>query len=265
MAGVRVVTTLAALATAPIAGAILDAVGHGPPFAVAGALGALSALVFARLRVLRPRVAARPPPWRLVQTAWRNQSFRSFTIAYTVHGVGGLLMFLVIPIVLVDDFDAPFITVGALALAQGLASVVGFSLWGRLSDRYSGPVASVSSNSLSVVSGGLLIVAIITGSLWLVAVAFVVRGLQVAGYDIGWLTSVTAMAQPEQTSALTTTFLVTIGIRGLIVPFVGTALIEAMGSMGTLAVTIGIVAVSSGLMVRVARGFVPVPDDPETA
>ena len=265
MAGVRIIATLAALVTAPVAGLILDAVGHGTPFAVAGVIGAVGALAFARLRVLRPHVAGRPPPWRLVQAALRNRSFRNFAIAYNVHGVGGLLMFLVIPIVLVDDFDAPFSTVGVLTLAQGLASVVGFSLWGRLSDRYSGPVVSVSSTSLSIVSGAILIVAIVTGSVWLLAAAFLMRGLQIAGYDIGWLTSVTAMARPEETSALTTTFLVAVGIRGLIVPFIGTVLIEAIGSVGTLAVTIGIAAVGSGLMVRVARGFMPIPDDPDPA
>ena len=263
MAAVRTAGTASALVAAPVAGPILDTVGHGPTFAVAGVVGALSAAAFGRLRILRPRVAPRPPPWRLVRGALRNRTFRSYTIAYNMQALGGLLMVLAIPIVLVDEFDASFSTVGVLTLLQGLAGVVGYSLWGRLSDRRSGPFSSLCSNSVGLVVGVAFIAAILLSNVWLLAFAFVARGLHESGYDIGWLTSLTSMAKPEETSALASTFLVTVGVRGLIFPFVSAALVVAVGTVGTFATALGVLVVGSFLMLRVVRSFVPVSEEAE--
>ena len=108
-----------------------------------------------------------------------------------------------------------------------------------------------------------LIVSILLNNVWLLAVTFVARGVQGAGFDIGWQTSVTSMARPEKTSALTTSFLVALGVRGLVVPFIGAALLEAVGSIGTLAIALGVGLLGAFLMLRVIRAFVPVSEDPD--
>ena len=264
MAGVRTASSALALLTVPLAGVALDAVGYGATFAVAGIVGAVGSVAYARLRILRPSVSKKPSPWKLIVSALRNRTFRNYIIAYNVFGVSGLLIYLAMPIVLVDRFDLPFSIVGVLTLLQGLTGLLAFPLWGQIADRKSGPAASLWSNSVGVLVALLFLVSIPLGSVWVLALAFVARGVQIAGYEIGWQTSVTAMAAPEETSALTTTFLVVMGFRGLIVPFVGAALLSGLGPTGTFAVSLAIGLAGVLLMWNVARTFVPAPEEAES-
>ena len=190
---------------------------------------------------------------------------RHYALAYNLFGMGALIVAPAIPVILVDLFQAPFTVVGVLALAQGAAWTLGFRFRGRVADRWSGPTTSWLSTFAQAAIPAGLIMAIVLGNVWLLMVAYVAIGLDGAGNEIGWQTSLTSMATPAEMNALATTFFVSVGIRGLIAPFLGGVLLLVSGPLLTLGVALGFVAVGNLLMLRLTRTFVPVPDEPETA
>ncbi len=78
MAAARMAMAVAALITAPIAGLLLDVVGHGPILAGASVIGMLAMAAFAGIKSSDPRPFRRRNPWALARGAFATPSFRGF-------------------------------------------------------------------------------------------------------------------------------------------------------------------------------------------
>ncbi|MBM4435654.1 MAG: MFS transporter [Actinobacteria bacterium] len=257
MAAVRAAMAMLSLVAAPTAGALMDAWGYGPLFAFAAVISALGALAFGGIRVLTPTQPPRPEPLRLIRTAWQNRHFRRYAIAFNTFAMGGVVLAPVLPVVLVDDFQAPYATVGVLSLAQGLAWVAGYMVWGRVADRWSGPRTSWLSTFAQAVVPAATIVALVLGNVWVLLLAWLAIGLDAAGNDLGWQTSITSLGPASETTAYAMTFHLSVGVRGLGGPFLGGALLVATGPIATCLVSLGFALVGNLLMLRAAQRFVP--------
>ncbi|MBM4435655.1 MAG: hypothetical protein FJ029_00170 [Actinobacteria bacterium] len=253
----RTAMAVLSLAVTPAAGPLMDRFGFGPVFALAGVAGALGAVAFARIQP--PGVTPSSPrnPLRLVRTAARVPGFFAYAIAYNLFLLGVIVMAPAIPVVLVNTFDASFTTVGALTLAQGIAWAFGFTGWGRVIDRTSGPFASWAITFVHALVPVVFVTAILIGNVWLLLVAYVAQGVSLAGMELGWQTSLMSMAPPEQTSSLATTFFVLIGVRGLVGVFAGGLVLLAGGPYWAFGVSLALIALGNVLMGRVVRRFVP--------
>ena len=254
--------SLTALVAVPVAGRLLDSVGHGPVLATAGVVGALAALVFAGVRILEPKPRPRPRlgPWELARRAWRNRSFRNYALGYNVMGLGVGILTPTVPIVLVDELDASFTTVGVLVLVQGLAAGLSFVVWGRIADRWSGPYATFAGILLFAVAPPLYIPAILAGNVWVLPAAYLVGGVAGAGFTLGWQTSLMSMASPEETAPLVTAFFISVGLLGMGGPFLGGLLLLVGGPFAALSATLALVLGGAAVMWYAARAFQPVTD-----
>ena len=85
--------------------------------------------------------------------------------------------------------------------------------------------------------------------------AYAVIGLNSAAGDVGWQTALAALARPEDVDAFATSFWVILGILGIAGPLVGAAVLVAGGPVAAFASALGLAAVGSVLMARVAQGF----------
>ncbi len=248
------------LLVSPLAGWLMDAVGYGPVFAGGGIAGALGALALFRIRA-RPRPPpVRPSPWRMFRQTLANRRFRSYTASSNVALFGDLLIQPTIAIVLVDTFDASFTMVGVLALIQGATWAAGYVVWGTVSDRRSGPFVVWMSTFLKMAVAALFILAIVVGNVWLLVPAYAALGLNFAAGDMGWQTSLAALAKAEDVDAFATSFWLILGILGIAGPFLGAAVLVAGGPVAAFASALGLAVLGSVLMARVARGFVPAED-----
>ena len=256
---------VAVLLVSPLAGGLMDVVGYGPVVAGGAVAGALGGLALFRIRG-RPRApTVRPPPWRMFRQTLANRRFRTYAVSSNVALIGDLLIGPTIAIVLVDTFDASFTLIGVLALIQGITWAAGYLVWGAVSDRRSGPFVVWISTLLKLAIAALFIVAIQVDSLWLLAPAYAVIGLNSAAGDVGWQTSLASLARPEDVDAFATSFWLILGILGIAGPLVGAAVLVAGGPVAAFASALGLAALGSVLMARVAHGFVPADEPPYEA
>ena len=238
----------------------MDAVGYGPVFAGGAIVGAAGALALFRIRA-RPRTpTVRPPPWRMFRQTLANRRFRSYTASSNVALFGDLLIQPTIAVVLVDTFDASFTIVGVLALVQSVTWAAGYLLWGAVSDRRSGPFVVWMSTLLKLLVAALFIVAIQVDNLWLLVPAYAAIGLNFAAGDVGWQTSLASLARPEDVDAFASSFWLILGVLGIAGPLLGAVVLVAGGPLAAFASALGLAAVGSVLMARVAQGFVPAED-----
>jgi MFS family permease len=253
----QAVMALVMLVTAPLAGRLMDTVGFGPVFAMAGVAGAIGAVALVRIRASDRPPKNPPPPWIMFRQTIRNRRFSGFMASYATVAFGDLLLLPTIAIVLVDTFDASFTVVGLLALVQSIAWTGGFILWGHVTDRRSGPFVVWMSVVLKIAIAGIFIVAILADNVWVLLPAYAVFGLKLSAADIGYQTSLASLARPDEIDAFSTSFWFILGLLGVGTPLLGALVLASWGPLATFIIALGIAIVGSALMGRVARGFVP--------
>lgn len=245
----RVGLSLAAIVASLLAGPAIARFGHGPPFAVAGALGVAGALVFSRVRL--PRTARGPlaPPaaWWI---ALRDPAFRSLAVCTFVFGFGGWMMAPAVPLLLVDVLRATPAQVGVLSAVAASASVVGFHVWGRTIDRRSG----VDAVRLILVAALLTpLLYFVAPSPWLAALAFASDGFFVAGLDLAWMAACLELAPPGRVGAYVAAYTMLLGLRGVTAPFLAGGLASALGPRPVFLVAASLIATSGVLATRYLR------------
>jgi DHA1 family inner membrane transport protein len=222
---VRVGMSVAAVGASLLAGPAIQRYGHGPVFAVASVFGVAGALVFSRIRLPRGSLhrTVAPPAW---WTALRDRTFRSLLLATFVFGFGGWMMAPAVPLLLVDELRATSPQVGVLSAASSLASMVGFSVWGRYVDRRSG-VAALRTLLTGAVATPLLF--LVSFHPWFALLPFSADGFFVAGLDLAWMAACMELAPPGRVAAYAAAYTVLMGFRGITAPFVAGALASATG------------------------------------
>ena len=215
----------AILLATPLAGWALDQVGYRVLFPIAALLGITATLIFSQLRVdegpLPPRETRSVTSlWQLVR---RNRPFTIHLLSFTVYGMGGLLGYPLYAIVQVDRLQLSYTQIGFLGLGQSVAWLVGFLIWGRLVDRKGGLPVLRLNQLISVI---IPLTYIWATADWMLLPAFIIQGLINAGIDIGLISTCIQLADKEKVVEYAAIQATIIGLRGLITPFLGAALLR---------------------------------------
>jgi MFS family permease len=223
---VRVGMVLAVLLVTPLAGLGLDYIGYQALFPVGAAIGVLATLIFSRVRV--DERALPPQQARSLGGVWRllgqNRRFGIYMLGFALHGLGFLIGLPLFAIVQVDRLQLSYTAIGYLGLAQSLFWLVGNIFWGRLVDRYGG---------LWVLRANVAIAILVPLSYawafnaWTLLPAFVAHGIISAGIDLALISSGIELADPESVAEYSALQSTIIGLRGMVAPFVGVALLSA--------------------------------------
>jgi MFS transporter, DHA1 family, inner membrane transport protein len=221
---VRLGLVLAVLLVTPLAGMALDYIGYRVLFPVGAAIGILATLIFSRLRVderALPVQQARSlgGVWRLLG---QNRRFAIYMLGFALHGLGFLMGLPLFAIVQVDRLQLSYTTLGYLGLAQSLFWLVGNVFWGRLVDRHGG---------LWVLRANVAVAVLVpltyswAFDAWTLLPAFIAHGIISAGIDLALISSGIELADPESVAEYSALQATIIGVRGMIGPFVGVALL----------------------------------------
>ena len=244
LAVVRIGMVLAILIATPLAGMALDRVGYRMLFPIGAALGVASALLFTRLRI--DEGALPPPRMRSLRGIWallgQNRRFAIYLAGFSLYGLGCLMGLPFFAIVQVDRLGLSYTTLGYLGLAQSFFWLIGNLYWGRLVDRRGGLWVVRASVAIAVLVPSTYIWAF---NAWTLLPAFIAQGIISAGIDLGIISAGMELAGPENVieySALQATI---IGLRGMLAPFVGIALLN-LGVPQRLIFAIGCVLIGVG-------------------
>ncbi|MEN9934387.1 MAG: hypothetical protein RLZZ387_966 [Chloroflexota bacterium] len=238
MSGVRVGMVVVVLATTPLAGWLLDQLGHQALLPVAALFGVLSSLTFGRVRVpaadppdAAPRAPdaepdARPAAQRrgVLDLIRSNRPFAIYLAAMTVYGLGGVMALPLYPVVQVTRLGLSYTEIGVLGLAQSATWLLGFLYWGRLLDRRGAVwVLRVNMGLAALVP----LTYIFAGNAWALLPAFLAQGLIQGGFELGVTNTAIGLAERGRVMEYTALQTAVIGLRGMAAPLIGAALLGA--------------------------------------
>ncbi len=251
MGKVRVGAAVAGIASATIAGALIDAVPAQLVFAVAALVSLPGSLAFFRVR----HDPGHEPPKRrpalvIARDVWGDRRYRRLLISFLVFGWGNLMGAAVYPLVIVDRFDAPNTFVGVMAAVQSAAMILAYPIAGRLIDRGSSLRQTYIATLLAMlIPFGYAVSPVVWGLL----PVSVIAGITAASSELTFYTNIVHMAPPGRVGEYTAAQSLLLGVRGTLAPFAASALLALVLPRGVLFVGIAFMVVGAILMAAAVR------------
>jgi MFS family permease len=253
MGKVRIGASIASIAAAAVAGIFIDLLPATIVFAAAAIISMPGAIAFFWIRD-EGRVATqgRRNTFAVAREIWHDRRYRQLLSANTVFGLGNLMNVAIVPIMLVDHFDAPNSFVGGLAALTSVTAAAAYLFWGRLIDRG-------SSLQLSAYASTLLLLVPLTymfaPSIWFLVPLAIVMGIVTACFEITYHTNVVQVAPPGRVLDYATAQSFLLGIRGTIAPFTASLLMALIQPRMVLGVAITFMVVGLALYYRAVREY----------
>ncbi|HEY8528453.1 MAG TPA: MFS transporter [Paenibacillaceae bacterium] len=223
MANVRVAMVLLMIPLAYLVGVWLDAAGPGGPLAAAAITGALSILIFLRMRESAPD---QPAPagrfalkgqWSLVR---ENRKLRVFFLATFVTGFGNMVAVPLYQIVQVDRLGMTDVQIGTARVVYFVFLLAAYFISGRMIDRYSAERTIVYGIGMC---GFIPMLYAVAPDYATVLICSGLQGTVDAIWDIGVLVFINRIA-PGREAVVFGLHMMLFGIRGTAGPLLSTAL-----------------------------------------
>lgn len=258
MGKVRVGAAVAGIAAAAVGGVLIDAIPAQVVFAASAIVSLPGAIGFFWIDDEgRAGMPPRRPMLRIAREIWQDGRYMRLLAAQSVFGLGNLMTATIIPLMLVDRFDAPNSFVGALAAIALLTAIVAYLVWGRLIDRG-------SSLQLSAWTSSFLLLVPLTylfaPNLWFLVPLAVVQGAVNAAFDITFHTNIVQAAPRGRVLDYATAQSFLLGIRGTIAPFLASALLGIVDRRAVLVIVLVLMGAGSWLWFRAVSAFGPEPE-----
>lgn len=218
----RIALTAGLTFGAPIGGFIMDISGPGVLFPLGALIGVLGAVAYANLKPGPGSKAPAPPTigaiFRLIR---EDRPYALGVAALSIWGFGALLAGPFYPILLVNRFNVSYQQVGILTLAQSVCWFASYLYLARRIDRL--PARRVMLVSM-ILSAFLPISFLFAPSATFLLAGYAGNGFAAGGVDLGLLQLIVRSAPPGRTPQYTALVNAVAGARGVLAPFVGSAL-----------------------------------------
>jgi MFS family permease len=230
-----------------VAGRILDGPGYRVLFPLAGILGIVAALVFGRLRFDQSelRLNRTPSPRNFGSILKHDRRYAFYLAAVVFWGLSALVPSAVIPFVQVDRLHISYTELGWLNLALSLIRLPAYYYFGRAVDRI-GPVRCLQYACLI----NLIVVLpyIWVTQAWMLIPTFVASGIVGAAVDLALINAAIQLAREGQIQEYSALQSMIIGVRGMIAPFIGVAMLRAGAAPAAVFAVAGVCAVLAALL-----------------
>jgi MFS family permease len=253
LGAIRMSGAVAAIALAAGAGLVVGRLGYRLAFCAAALLGMAASL--RQLHLPLPPAAAEPAAARAgLGEAWRvvreDARYRRLLLASFVFGAGIWLQMPATPLLLVDVLRVTTTQAGLFAAVAAAAALVGNVLWGRLADRRS----SLRALRAVYVVGALTpLVYCVAHAPWVLVAATVAESLMATGLDLVWMLAVIDFAGPRRAAHYAAIAATLAGVRGVISPLLGAAIIQTLGLHAVYLAAAGLMAAGAWMVSRQVR------------
>lgn len=237
--------------------------------AITGIAGFISAILQSRIKIQEPiidpphhhikakfRDTLMDPIRRSLEVMKENKAFAAFERSFSIYGMGFIMMQPIIPIYMVDKLQLSYTN---NFLAKGILSQLGMlflaPLFGKLHDKMH-PFKYIGFSFALLMLFPLLFV---LSSLWagesviaviIVFIAYTIFGLAMTGVNMAWNMSSIFFAGDEDAAMYQSVHVTLTGVRGLIAPVLGFALLRLIGIEAVFYVAAGFLALASYMSFR---------------
>jgi predicted MFS family arabinose efflux permease len=225
MSYVRAGMTATMTIATPLAGWLMDRVGYAIPFALGAAAALLSTVLFAQIKGVS-FTSQRTSLRQVVGILAQDRGYAIFSLSLMFMGTGYLVGAPLFAIIQVDELRLSYEQVGILSFLSSLLWMVGSIAMGRLLDRRGALLVMLISVLLQML---MPLCYFLASDVLLVALAFAAAGLASASGELGWLGCVLHFAGPGNVPGYSALHMLLLGVRGLIGPVLGAALISVGG------------------------------------
>ena len=255
MANVRIGAAIAGIASAAVAGTLIDVIPASWVFAAAALIGLPGAIAFFWVRYDgSAKAATRRPLPDIARGVWADHKYRRLLLSFTVFGMGNLMNVAVYPILLVDHFNASNSFIGGMMAVSSLTMVVAYIIWGRMIDRGS----SIRLTLVNTVVALLVPIGYIAaGDVWLLIPVAIVAGSVNAGGEITFFTNIVQIAPRERIGEYATAQSLLMGLRGTAAPFIAAALLGVADPRVVLLIGVVFMTAGCAIMAGAVRLIVP--------
>ncbi len=255
MGKVRVGAAVAGIAAAAIGGVLIDAIPAPWVFAAAAIVSLPGAVGF--WRIDDEGRSEMPPRRSLLSVArliWDDRRYVRLLVANSVFGLGNLMTATIIPLMLVDRFNAPNTFVGALAAISSATAIGAYIVWGRIIDRGSSLELSAWTSAFLVL---VPITYLVAPNMWFLVPLALVQGAVNAAFDVTFHTNIVHVAPRGRVLDYATAQSFLLGIRGTIAPFLASALLGVVDRRAVLLLVLVLMGAGVWLWFRAVRAFAP--------
>lgn len=168
--------------------------------------------------------------WKLIREC---PDFASFQIGFMFGGAGLMIMQPALPAFFVDTLNLSYTELSiALAMCKGIGVAVSSPVWTRLF----GKLSIFHFCSLVTFLAAIFPFFLLSSSLSIVLLylAYILYGIMQAGSELSWHMSGLLFSKEKESSAYSSTNVLTVGIRGCIVPALGSAILMSSSSISVM-------------------------------
>ncbi len=238
----------------PIAGWILDGIGHQILMVVAGCCGLGAVVLVARLmsRVDAGNMVVENAAPLFGRAMWGDRSFVLFLAALVLFGFGSLMPSAIYPSILVGRLGLTYAEIGMLGVLRSGAWLIALLFGGWLTDRFGGLRCL---RAVFLVNALVILPYAWAWNGWLLMPSFLALGVVMAGFDMWLMYTIIELADRRLLPQYAALCMMVVGGRGLVAPLVGLAMLrigvtEVQLLVGSSILTVSAAVILSPAMVR---------------
>jgi hypothetical protein len=173
-------------------------------------------------------------PWKQVwQLMCQNKDFSIFQIGFMLGGAGLMIMQPALPQFFIDTLHLSFVEMGfAISLCKGIGVSLTSPLWIQLFRR----IHIFQLSALVTFFATLFPFFLLASSFHLTMLyfAYILYGTMQAGSELSWHMSGLVFAKEKDSSTFSITNVLTVGIRGCVIPAIGSLLLVFIHPLGVI-------------------------------
>lgn len=257
MGYVRMEMALAAVFTAYLGGFLLDHFSYRYIFPLGAVFGIISVIYFGKIKVQKNNVKQKRKkrgilPREILEVFKKDKPFALFQTIFFIRGFAALMVMPLFPIFLVDHLGISNTSMGKLVSLASVFLIFSYLFWGHYIDKK----GSCRSLALSFFLASFIPLCYsFASSIWYIVPASIISGFTLGAGELARVHFITNRTKSKDIHTYQGIDFTLMGLRGVIAPFLGVALMYWIGMKSVFIISFCLIAISSLMMFLADRYY----------
>ncbi len=250
MGYVRMEMAIVAVFASYLGGLLLDHFSYRYIFPLGAIFGILSVIYFGRIKVKKENMKQQRKkqgilPKEILEVFKKDRSFALFQMIFFVRAFANLMVMPLFPIFLVDYLGISNTSMGKLVSLSSVFLIFSYLFWGHYIDKK----GSCRSLALSFFLVSFIpLCYFFASTIWYIVPASIISGFTLGAGELAQIHFITNRTKSKDIPTYQGIHFTLMGLRGVIAPFLGVALMHWMGMKSVFILSFCLTVISSLLM-----------------